>query len=238
VEVLKCQIIKLLSLPKKNNFWILLGLTCSFLGLIIGVSNFNYQNTDSLILKNGDLLFQDLDSSPLCDAIEKVTSGFDNLNFSHVGIITIIENEKYVLEAFSNGVDTVHLSHFLNRNLNSNNKPKVIVGRLHEEYSKLIPKAVQKGMSLIGKGYDEEFKINNNRFYCSELIYDIFLDANNNNPFFYLHPMTYKYNGETLDTWLEYFKKLDIPIPENEPGINPGGISLSKKLTIIHNYMD
>ena len=38
----------------------------------------------------GDLLFQDLDSSPLCDAIELVTPGFENGNFSHIGLVVEI----------------------------------------------------------------------------------------------------------------------------------------------------
>jgi hypothetical protein len=38
-------------------------------------------------LKEGDLLFQDLDSSPLCDAIELVTPGYNDANFSHIGLI-------------------------------------------------------------------------------------------------------------------------------------------------------
>ena len=50
--------------------------------------------------------------------------------------------------------------------------------------------------------------------------------------------MTYQYNGETLEIWIDYFNKLNIPIPENQPGINPGGISLSKKIDIIYNYMN
>ncbi len=220
-------------MQKQNNLSIYL-----FVLLIISIVNFNCTNEHNSILKNGDLLFQDLDSSPLCDAIEKVTSGFDNLNFSHIGIVTIIQNKTYVLEAFSNGVDTINLDEFLNRSINSENKPKVIVGRLNKKYSTLIPKAIEAGMNLIGKGYDEEFQMNNNKFYCSELIYDIFVEANNNDPFFNLQPMTYKYNDETLDTWVTYFEKLNIPIPENEPGINPGGISLSKKIDIIYNYMD
>ncbi|MHC4724324.1 MAG: hypothetical protein ACYS9V_08765 [Planctomycetota bacterium] len=37
--------------------------------------------------KEGDLLFQDLDCGPLCDAIEKVTTGYQGSNFSHVGIL-------------------------------------------------------------------------------------------------------------------------------------------------------
>ena len=212
--------------------------TYLFVLLIISIANFNCTKQGNSILKNGDLLFQDLDSSPLCDAIEKVTSGFDNLNFSHIGIVTIVQNKTYVLEAFSNGVDTINLDQFLNRSINSANKPKVVVGRVNKKYSALIPKAIEAGMNLIGKEYDEEFKTNNNKFYCSELIYDIFVEANNNDPFFNLQPMTYKYNGETLDTWVTYFEKLNISIPENEPGINPGGISLSKKIDIIYNYMD
>ena len=70
------------------------------------------------------------------------------------------------------------------------------------------------------------------------MIYEIFLKSNNNNPFFYLNSMTYKNNGKTLNIWKEYFEDLNIPIPEGEPGINPGGISLSNKIDIIHNYMN
>ena len=42
---------------------------------------------NKFLLKKGDILFQDLDSSPLCDAIELVTKGYDNRNFSHIGIV-------------------------------------------------------------------------------------------------------------------------------------------------------
>jgi len=217
----------------QNNFWIYLVAL-----LVISTAIFHLNKPDNFRLRNGDLLFQDLDSSPLCDAIEQVTSGFNNLKFSHVGIVIIVKNNTYILEAFSNGVDTITLDQFLNRSLNHKNKPKVVVGRLIKEYSQLIPKAIEVGISLIGKQYDEEFKINNNKFYCSELIYNMFLKANKNHAVFNLQPMTYKHQGKTLDTWLTYFKNLNIPIPENEPGINPGGMSLSKKIDIIYNYMD
>ena len=39
-----------------------------------------------------------------------------------------------------------------------------------------------------------------------------------------------------MPIWKDYFQKLNILIPENEPGINPGGISLSSKINIIYNY--
>ena len=43
--------------------------------------------TKEFQLKEGDLLFQDLDSSPVCDAIELVTPGYKGANFSHIGIV-------------------------------------------------------------------------------------------------------------------------------------------------------
>ena len=202
------------------------------------ILHFSCAKPNTFHLKNGDLLFQDLDSSPLCDAIEKVTTGFNNMNFSHVGIVTIINDKKYVLEAFVNGVDTIELNTFLNRSLDLDQKPKVVVGRLKKQYTYLIPKALIAGMNLIGKEYDEAFKIDNNKFYCSELIYDIFFQADQQNKIFNLEPMTYKSNGKTMTIWIDYFNELNIPIPENEPGINPGGISRSKKINIIHNYRD
>jgi len=44
-------------------------------------------------LELGDILFQDLDSSPLCDAIELVTPGFKDGNFSHIGIVVEIGDD-------------------------------------------------------------------------------------------------------------------------------------------------
>lgn len=200
--------------------------------------NFHCTKKNSLNLIEGDLLFQDLDSSPLCDGIEKVTSSINNWDFSHIGIVTIVNNQHYVLEAFSNGVDTVLLEVFLQRSVNDNKKPKVVIGRIKHEHAHLISKAIKVGYNFIGKEYDEEFKIDNDKFYCSELIYQIFYHANNNQDFFYLEPMTYKVNNETLPIWKEYFNNLNMSIPENEPGINPGGISLSRKISIIGNYQE
>ena len=58
---------------------------------------FSCNEKSNIKLIEGDLLFQDLDASPLCDGIEKVTSGVNNLNFSHIGIVTIKNNQHYVL---------------------------------------------------------------------------------------------------------------------------------------------
>ena len=57
----------------------------------------------------------------------------------------------------------------------------------------------------------------------------------NKKPLFDLFPMTFKSpkTEEYFEVWVDYYKKLNIEIPEGKPGCNPGGISTSDKLKII-----
>ena len=186
-------------------------------------------------IKEGDIFFQDLDSSPLCEAIEKVTNGVNNKNFSHVGICIIQNSEYYILEAFTNGVDLTKIEDFIQRSLNENGKPKVTIGRLNPKYHHLIKTALERGRSLIGKKYDELFIIGNDKYYCSELIYEMFLHPNYN--LFELEPMTFKEpdSKEFMEVWIDYFNHFSQNIPEGKPGLNPGGISRSENIDIIYD---
>ncbi len=217
--------------------WALLLLSVSFtpFGCNQNISDGNR----NFALQPGDLLFQDSDLGPLCDAIEKVTTGFQGANFSHVGIVAKDDSGKFtVIEAVSNGVVVTPLRAFLGRSFDARHQPKVVVGRVKKPYRHLIPRALKEGLALKGKPYDKVFAIDNEAYYCSELIYEIFLRANANKPVFKLQPMTYKDpdTGEMLTAWEDYFSKLGVSIPEGQPGINPGGISCSRFLTMIYAY--
>jgi hypothetical protein len=109
------------------------------------------------------------------------------------------------------------------------------LARLKSPYQKLIPKAIQFTLSQQGKTYDEAFLYNNGKYYCSELIYDAFAFANNGKAFFLLEPMTFKQpaSQEYFPVWVDYYKVLNMEIPEGKPGINPGGISRSNKIEIL-----
>jgi hypothetical protein len=181
-------------------------------------------------LKQGDLLFQNLDCGPLCDAIEQVTYGKDGLKFSHIGLVVIKQDSIYVIEAIGKNVVLTPYKKFKSRTPNP-----LYLGRLNEPYQPLIDSAIGFAMQQLGLPYDEPFLYNNNKYYCSELIYDAFKASNQNRPFFELEPMTFKQPNSTtfFKTWVDYYKTLGIAIPEGEPGINPAGISRSNKLTWI-----
>ena len=185
-------------------------------------------------LQEGDLLFQDLDSSPLCDAIELVTPGYKGANFSHVGLVVSDDGKLKVLEAIPPKVILTEIDDFLNRSFDKDGNPKVIVGRLKDEYNNIIPKAIAFVNKKIGVDYDEVFLLNNEKYYCSELIYEAF----EKDSIFRLQPMTFLHpeTKDTLSIWKEYYSDLKVEIPQNELGINPGIMSLSDKIEIIHFY--
>ena len=193
-----------------------------------------YSCTSNFELKEGDLLFQDLDSSPLCDAIELVTPGYNDAKFSHIGLIVYKDKKPKVLEAIPPKVRLTDINEFLARSKDKDGNPKIIVGRLKHKFKQAIPKAVEFSLKRIESDYDNLFIMNNKRYYCSELLYEAF----SKDSIFQLQPMSFLHpdSGDTLQTWKKYYSELGVKIPQNELGINPGIMSLSEKIEIVHIY--
>jgi len=191
---------------------------------------------DGKLLMKGDLLFQDIDCGPLCDAIESVTRGYENANFSHVGIVkSITGNNVTIIEAIGEVVSTISLENFLKRSKDECDHPKVVVGRLEDK--EIIDISLSNLDKYLGKAYDDGFDSKNDSYYCSELVYFAFIDKKGGNVFS-MSPMTYKdkKTGKYFKPWIDYFNKLNKDIPEGKPGINPGGISLSQKVKILYKF--
>ncbi|MDL2214665.1 hypothetical protein LJC00_00555 [Dysgonomonas sp. OttesenSCG-928-M03] len=208
----------------------------SILFLFSSPSNKN----DDFSLQNGDLIFQESCSGNLGNAIKDVTSGIEGYNFTHVGIVWIDNSTDsiYVIEATHPKVCITPLSEFLNPK-EDKCPPKSIAGRLKKDYQPLIPQAIIEAKKLVGKDYDDAFDMNNDQYYCSELIYDILLKANGGEAVFPLNVMTFKSKDtrEFSPNWVIHFEKLGIAIPEGAMGINPGAMSRqSNVLDIIHYY--
>ena len=209
----------------KNHFFIIL-----FCGILLS----SCLPKQKFELQEGDLLFQDLDSSPLCDAIELVTPGYKDANFSHIGLVVLDNDTLKILEAIPPKVVLTDMKSFFNRSYDKEGRSKIIVGRLKYEFQYSIKDAVINAKSKIGIKYDEAFIINNNLYYCSELI----LEAFEKDSIFKLKPMTFLHpeTNDTLTVWKNYYSKLGVKIPQNEPGINPGVMSLSNKIEMIYFY--
>lgn len=188
--------------------------------------------------KSGDLLFQDLDCGDLCDAIEKVTPSVNGRHFSHVGLVYVVADSTYVIEAYGTAVQITPLRAFMARQYDSLGKPKVAVGRLKDAYQNLNARAVGFALKQLGTPYDELFLYGNGKYYCSELIYDAYMQANDGRPFFTLYPMTYKdpATGKTFPAWRKYFKSLHHKIPEGREGCNPASVALSSNVRIITSF--
>lgn len=187
-------------------------------------------------IRNGDLIFQESCSGEFGKAIKEVTHSTAGYNFTHVGIVWINpENDSiYVIEATHPKVQIIPLHQFLISG-NGECKPKSVLGRINKRYYSLIPQAIEEAKKLTGCEYDDAFDLSNNKYYCSELIYKIFLKANHNIPVFQLNTMTFKSKGSKnfSSNWIQHFHKLHIPIPEGKLGINPGAMSRQKNVVDI-----
>jgi hypothetical protein len=204
----------------KKNFLLLL--------LTVGVHSAIAQN--AIRLQDGDLIFQNLECGPLCDAINAVTQGYQNKKFSHMGMVQLRNDSVLVIEAAGKDVHRTPIKSFLAKS----SQPHY-VGRLKPAYQQLVPAAIAFSDKQMGRAYDDQYLYNNSKYYCSELIYDAFKAANQNTPFFQLLPMTYKEpgSGQFFPGWAAYFKQRNMEVPEGKPGCNPGGISLSEKIEIL-----
>ena len=200
---------------------------------------FNCQLKQDFHLQEGDILFQDSDCGDFCEAIEAVTYGVDNYEFSHVGLVMKDANgDLKVMEAVYAGVVLTPIDSFMNRSFDAKNHPKVVVGRLKKKYQKLVPGAINFIQSKLNAPYDFVFDIDNDSYYCSELIHLAFKKANNNYPIFETAPMTFiaPNTNQTFPIWQSYFEDLKVPIPEGKLGLNPGGMSRSTYIGIVHKY--
>lgn len=198
--------------------------------LILLQIQFNFQE--------GDLLFQDCQCGPICEAIEDVNEEGDQRRFSHMAIVISDSGSLKVIEANTAGVRKVHLDSFLSRYIDDKGNPRIAVGRLKKNDPSLISKAAQFVQTKLGMSYDYEFIANNDKFYCSELIYEAFKHANKNKDFFHEKKMTFKkYKTKSYHpVFVSYYKEIKKKIPEGKRGTNPSQISRDHRLTITYLF--
>jgi hypothetical protein len=195
---------------------------------LVGACGFAACGTKPIGLQAGDLLFQDLNCGDLCNAIEAVTEGKDGRDFSHCAMVVARGDSLAVVEAIGDTVQINSIRAFIARSGDSN----VMAMRLRAPQRALVPEASAFALQQIGKAYDADFDIEDDQYYCSELLYKAYKVANGGQDLFPLQAMTFKdpATQSFFPAWTAYYKSLQVAIPEGAPGLNPGGISRSPLL--------
>jgi len=205
-------------------------LVLSMLLLLFSCSNNEFN------LNSGDLLFQVNKSNDFTNAIVNTTGNNNNLSFSHVAIVLAEENKICVIEAVPNGgVHKILLQNFLDSSAhNSIGKPLVVVYRLTDTSN--VFNIVINAKKYIGLPYDSAFIPSNNKYYCSELVYESFLNSKGEH-IFNSNPMSFcDSTGKISLLWEKYFNKLNKPIPQGVLGTNPNDISKEKCIKEVFRF--
>jgi len=109
------------------------------------------------------LIFERLPSCSLVDIIEEATDS----RITHVGIVDRKGDEWVVIEAFGSAVQVTPLDKFLDRSggYYSVKKIRGIHGK-----PKKVDKFIGAARKFLGTPYDAEFRYDNDKLYCSELV--------------------------------------------------------------------
>ncbi len=180
----------------------------------------------------GDLVFTQIGHPD--NAISAVTEGYKGARINHVGMVVVNPFGDFVLEAFPPEVRLTHIKVFLNRSKDGSGNHRYMAARLKQEYQHLIPAAVSQGLKRRDIPYDRLYLTGKTALYCSELIAGIFKHANDGVPFFKESTMSFRdiKTGEIHEYWIKYYDYFGMPVPEGEPGSNPGDMSKDDKLHV------
>ena len=184
-------------------------------------------------LGTGDFVFGFI--GPRDNAISSVTSGFKGARVNHIGLVLRNARGTYVLEAFPPEVRLTAFDVFVRRTNDEDGLPRFLRARLKPEFGYLVGKAIQYGLTMRDVPYDRLYLTDERSLYCSELVVDMFTFANEGQPFFQERPMSFRdlATGRIAQTWIDYYAKFGMAVPEGEPGSNPGDISNDRRLDMI-----
>ncbi|CAN5361302.1 YiiX family permuted papain-like enzyme [soil metagenome] len=135
-------------------------------------TSISYQVTATPQWHDGDIIFQ-ISQSSQCKAVQAATKS----PYSHVGIMFQADGKWFVLEAVQPVVYTA-LPEWVLRG----ERGHYVVKRL-KDTSVLTPTAIacmkEKGQGYLGKNYDATFEWNDDRIYCSELVWKLYKSCTN-----------------------------------------------------------
>ncbi len=210
-------------------------ITCLILCLLANALTFG----QDVQPRNGDLLFVGLpmsyriedDSASMDAAITQATGKEGEINYIHVAILEVDKAGRiWIIDAtIKHGVDRHPLDTFLaDFTLKDGTLPLLNVLRLKN--NRHAADYVENAKRFCGLPYDIYFLPDNEARYCSELVRDAYITPKGRH-LFKAAPMNFKAPDGTYPIyWVQLFKLINQPIPQDVPGTNPNDMSESKRL--------
>ena len=118
--------------------------------------------------KEGDLYFQSLPRNAVVNAIE----GASESPYSHCGILVRMDDAWFVLEAIGPVRETP-----LAKWIKQARDKHYDVFRLEREHTGNIPAFIKAARKYMGRPYDIRYRMDDEKIYCSELIFKGYRDA-------------------------------------------------------------
>jgi len=207
-----------------------------FIVLAIILACFNACGVKNESIQTGDLIFvalpldYDSDTTSISHAIAQVTGKENQLNYIHVAIADVEKDSIWIIDAtIKHGVDRHPLdTFFADFTLSNGELPIMEVKRLKD--NKDAKKYVSNAKQYLGQEYDFSFLPNNDKMYCTELVWESYLDENGNKIFSSI-PMNFKAaDGTYPQYWIDLYAKLGMDIPQGVEGTNPQQMHESENL--------
>ena len=131
---------------------------------------YDQKETSEVVLLPGDLVFQDT-RSPQSRIIRSITDS----PYSHVGVIFRREGRLHVFEAYG-PVKSTPLTDWVRRD-----EGRFAIRRLKRREELLDAEALaaleKLGQAWLGKPYDPQFRWDDEKLYCSELVWKLFREG-------------------------------------------------------------
>lgn len=179
-------------------------------------------------LAEGDLLFV---AQPQGNAITQVTHGIDGLAIDHVAIVHRIGGEAgplYVIEAIPDaGVTLTPIDSLWQRERGA----QLLHARVTEADAS---RSVRNALHYVGLPYDDVFLPGDSAIYCSELVQLSYVNAAGVALLGAVPMSFHDASGRVTDYWTRFYADRGMPVPEGEPGSNPGELSRRSQVRLLH----
>ncbi|MFT3831228.1 MAG: YiiX/YebB-like N1pC/P60 family cysteine hydrolase [Opitutaceae bacterium] len=170
-------------------------------------------------VQEGDILFQPLPHGGLIDAIEGVSGSI----YSHCGIVERKNGDWYVLEAIG-PVQETRLGEWIRRGRGG----YFDAFRLKPELQPQIPAILAAGRTYLGRPYDIHYEFDDERIYCSELIFKAVKSVTGVSL-----GMIQRLGDLNWQPHEAFIRSLESYVPQNREMITPQSLSAATELMLV-----